>query len=110
MLPLGGRNLFSSVPFWLGLAYVTFPMGLLLYGWNDYVDFDVDRVNPRKGPFLFGARGTIEQLRRLPFRIALVQPPFLLAFAYFRGWRLLARLRGNYTASPLFHSPPTHST
>jgi hypothetical protein len=56
MLPLGGRHVFGSLPFWLGIVYVTFPMGLLLYGWNDYVDFEVDRVNPRKGSFLFGAR------------------------------------------------------
>src|SRR5215467_9622853 len=41
MLPLGGRHVFSSVSFWLGMVYVTFPMGLLLYGWNDYVDFEV---------------------------------------------------------------------
>src|SRR5262249_38745900 len=29
MLPLGGRNLFGSIPFWLGVLYMTFPMGLL---------------------------------------------------------------------------------
>ena len=31
MLPLGGRNEFFSVSFWLGVIYMTFPMGLLLY-------------------------------------------------------------------------------
>src|SRR5260370_880746 len=105
MLPLGGRNLFSSVPFWLGLAYVTFPMGLLLYGWNDYVHFDVARVNPRKGSLLFGARGTIEQLRRLPLRIALVQAPFLVAFCYLRGWRLLVCLAGMVAAAAVYNWP-----
>jgi 4-hydroxybenzoate polyprenyltransferase len=33
-------------------------MGLLIYGWNDIVDYEADRLNPRKGTFLFGARGT----------------------------------------------------
>jgi 4-hydroxybenzoate polyprenyltransferase len=73
---------FSSVPFWLGLIYVTFPMGLLLYGWNDYVDYDVDRLNPRKGSFLFGARGSLEQLHLLPWRIVLFQAPFVIACWY----------------------------
>ena len=35
MLPLGQREVFHSVAFWLGALYVSFPMGLLLYGWND---------------------------------------------------------------------------
>jgi 4-hydroxybenzoate polyprenyltransferase len=105
MLPLGGKNLFDTVPFWLGLAYVTFPLGLLLYGWNDYVDFDVDRVNPRKGSFLFGARGSLEQLRRLPLRIALVQAPFLVAFCYLRGLRMLVCLAGMAAAAAVYNWP-----
>ena len=31
MLPLGQRHVFSSGVFWLGLFYVCFPLGLLLY-------------------------------------------------------------------------------
>jgi len=105
MLPLGGRNLFKSLPFWLGLAYVSLPMGLLLYGWNDYVDFDVDRVNPRKGSYLFGARGSLEQLHRLPVRIVLVQAPFLGAFCYLRGWRMLVCLAGMAAAAAVYNWP-----
>lgn len=105
MLPLGGRQEFYSAPFWLGLAYVTFPMGLLLYGWNDYVDFDVDRVNPRKGSFLFGARGSIEQLQRLPSRIVLVQIPFLLGFCYLRGLRMLLCFAGMTAAAAMYNWP-----
>jgi len=105
MLPLGGRNLFKSLPFWLGLAYVTLPMGLLLYGWNDYVDFEVDRVNPRKGSYLFGARGSLEQLHRLPVRIVLVQAPFLVAFCYLRGWRMLVCLFGMAAAAAVYNWP-----
>ncbi len=54
MLPLAQRNVFHSVAFWLGALYVSLPMGLLLYGWNDIVDYEADRFNPRKGTFLFG--------------------------------------------------------
>jgi 4-hydroxybenzoate polyprenyltransferase len=105
MLPLGGRNLFQSLPFWLGLAYVTLPMGLLLYGWNDIVDFEVDRANPRKGSYLFGARGSIEQLHRLPWRIVVAQIPFLAAFLYLRGWRMLLCLAGMTAAAAVYNWP-----
>ena len=105
MLPLGGKNVFKSLPFWLGLTYVTLPMGLLLYGWNDYVDFDVDRVNPRKGSYLFGARGSLEQLHSLPLRIALVQAPFLAASCYLRGWRMLVCLAGMAAAAAVYNWP-----
>ncbi|HLJ25866.1 MAG TPA: UbiA family prenyltransferase [Candidatus Angelobacter sp.] len=105
MLPLGGRSLFHSAPFWLGLVYVTFPMGLLLYGWNDYVDFEVDRVNPRKGSFLFGARGSIEQLHKLPMRIAAVQAVFLLALSYSGGPRILLCFAGMVAAAAVYNWP-----
>ena len=105
MLPLGGRHLFKTLPFWLGLVYVTFPMGLLLYGWNDYVDFEVDRVNPRKGSFLFGARGSMEQLRKLPWIIALIQLPFLAVFCQLRGIRMLVCLAGMTLAAAIYNWP-----
>ena len=38
LVPVGGRNVFDRAEFWLGLLYVTFPLGLLIYGWNDVVD------------------------------------------------------------------------
>jgi 4-hydroxybenzoate polyprenyltransferase len=105
MLPLGGRDVFQSLPFWLGVANVTLPMGLLLYGWNDYVDFEVDRHNPRKGSYLFGARGSLEQLRRLPWRIAVTQAAFLIAFCYLRGWRMLLCLAGMAVAAAIYNWP-----
>jgi 4-hydroxybenzoate polyprenyltransferase len=49
LVPVGGRQVLDQAEFWLGLVYVSFPLGLLIYGWNDVVDFDVDRFNPRKG-------------------------------------------------------------
>ena len=55
LLPLGGQQVFGDWRFWLGLVYVTLPFGLLIYGCNDLVDGDTDRLNPRKDTFLFGA-------------------------------------------------------
>ncbi len=98
MLPLGQRAVFHSLAFWLGALYVSFPMGLLLYGWNDIVDYEADRLNPRKGTFLFGARGTREQLRRLPLRIALVQLPFVVAITMLGGTKMLLCFTGMMAA------------
>jgi len=105
MLPLGQREVFHSVAFWLGALYVSFPMGLLLYGWNDIVDYDADRLNPRKGTFLFGARGTLEQLRGLPVRIALVQAPFVIACSLLGGARMLLCFAGMVAAAALYNWP-----
>ena len=105
MLPLGQREVFHSVAFWLGALYVSFPMGLLLYGWNDIVDYDADRLNPRKGTFLFGARGTLEQLRGLPLRIALVQAPFVIACSLLGGAKLLVCFAGMIAAAALYNWP-----
>src|SRR4030095_6422475 len=81
LLPLGGQNVFGTNEFWLGLIYVTFPLGVFIYGWNDCVDAETDRLNPRKDSYLFGARGTAAQLTWLPWLIALGQLHFLALFA-----------------------------
>jgi 4-hydroxybenzoate polyprenyltransferase len=89
LLPLGGRHIFQSSGFWLGLIYVTLPLGLVIYGWNDIADADIDRFNPRKGTFLFGARGSSDQLARLPFQITLVQIVSAGIFWYLIGAKTL---------------------
>jgi 4-hydroxybenzoate polyprenyltransferase len=48
------------------LVFVTFPLNLLVYGWNDLVDKATDRINPRKDSWLFGAAGDDRQLATLP--------------------------------------------
>lgn len=40
---------------WIAAA-LTFPFGLVLFGWNDLADMASDRDNPRKGTWLHGAR------------------------------------------------------
>jgi len=89
-VPVGGQSVLGQAEFWAGLVYVTFPLGVLLYGWNDVVDFDVDRFNPRKGTYLFGARGTPGRLRSLPWQIACVQLPFAVLFVWLLGLKALA--------------------
>jgi 4-hydroxybenzoate polyprenyltransferase len=105
MLPLGHRHVFSSGAFWLGVAYVCFPLGLLLYGWNDYVDFETDQLNPRKGSFLFGARGSMDQLRKLPAIIVAIQAPFMIAFCYLRGWHMLLWFAGTVATAAIYNWP-----
>lgn len=105
LLPVGGAFVFDSWKFWLGCFYVTFPLGLLIYGWNDIADYETDRRNPRKGTFLFGAKGTPEQLRRLPLRIALVQLPFIAIFCWLEGWRGMLWVAALFFATAIYNFP-----
>ena len=81
LMPHGGAFDARSSAFWLGLVYVTLPLGMLIYAGNDLSDAETDRHNPRKDSFLFGARPTPDQLFELPWRIALIQVPFVALFA-----------------------------
>lgn len=89
LLPLGGHQLLGHPGFWLGVVYATFPLGHLLYGWNDLADHQTDRLNPRKGNLLFGAKLSPEELRQLPLQMVLVQVPFLVAFVWLIGLKVL---------------------
>src|SRR6266478_1381237 len=88
LMPVGHADVLHSKGFWLGLVYVLFPLGFLIYGVNDIVDAQADRYNPRKGTFLFGSLGAAEQLANLRWQIALVQLPFLAAFFFLVGPRI----------------------
>ncbi|MEZ6090568.1 MAG: UbiA family prenyltransferase [Pirellulaceae bacterium] len=88
LLPFAGRDMLSSPAFWLGGFYVSFPLGLLLYGWNDIGDYQSDRLNPRKDSWLFGARPDATMRDRLPWIITIVQVPFLIAFIAIAGWKM----------------------
>ena len=89
LMPLGQADFLHSRTLWLGLFYVLFPLGFLLYGVNDIVDAEADRLNPRKGTFLFGSLGKAEQLAALRWKIAAVQIPFLIIFFFLIGPRIL---------------------
>jgi 4-hydroxybenzoate polyprenyltransferase len=105
ILPVAGREVLHSAPFWLGVFYVTLPLGLLIYGWNDAVDFEADRLNPRKDTFLFGARPSATQIAGLPWRIALVQTPFVLIFTRLLGWRAPVWFAALAAATALYNWP-----
>jgi len=105
LLPVGQRNMFGTPEFWLGLVYCTFPLGLLLYGWNDLADRETDRLNPRKDSLIFGARGTDAQLARLPLIIALVQAPFLIAFLRLIGVKALGWFAAVLLVNWLYNRP-----
>ena len=82
-LVLAGRS--PDAAFWIGALYVTVPLGLLIYGWNDYFDADVDALSRRKGgrmAALFGPRLPASRRRRLPVLIVAAQLPFLALAAW----------------------------
>lgn len=89
LLPLGHVDFIHSRRLWLGLIFILFPLGLLLYGVNDLADAEADQLNPRKGTYLFGSRGAREQLAALKWQIAVAQLPFLCAFYGLVGPRIL---------------------
>ncbi|NND97868.1 MAG: UbiA family prenyltransferase [Pirellulaceae bacterium] len=89
LLPFAGRDMFSTPAFWLGSIYVCFPLGLLLYGWNDLGDTTSDQYNPRKDSWLFGALPDASLRRRLPAIIAAVQIPFLIMFVGLAGAKMI---------------------
>jgi len=89
LMPLGHADLLHSGKLWMGMFFVLIPISFLLYGVNDIVDAESDSLNPRKGTFMFGSRGAREQLVALKWQIAVVQIPFVIAFYYFVGPRIL---------------------
>jgi 4-hydroxybenzoate polyprenyltransferase len=105
LMPLGHADFLHSPTLWLGLFYVLFPMGFLLYGVNDIVDAEADRLNPRKGTFLFGSLGATDQLAALRWKIAAVQIPFLVSFFVLTGPRILYWFAALLLAVALYNAP-----
>ena len=116
LLPTSQMNeIWMSVPFWIGVLYVTYPMNLLVYGWNDLVDAEADKYNQRKDSFLFGARGSIaenktltkaiivSQLLTVPLILYFTGPMFLILFAAFLliNWLYNLPERGLRSMPPL---------
>jgi 4-hydroxybenzoate polyprenyltransferase len=94
LLPLAQQPIALGFDFWFGIAFVSFAFGLFIYGWNDIGDVEDDKFNVRKGNFLFGARGTPAQLRRLPVIIILLH----IVCALFMTWRYGSRVLWWYGA------------
>src|ERR1700740_3520412 len=105
LMPLGRGDFLHSARLWLGLVFVLFPLSFLLYGVNDLADAEADRLNPRKGTFLFGSLGAVEQLDALRWKIAVIQIPFLVAFYVLIGPRILLWLATLLFAVALYNAP-----
>lgn len=105
LLGLGFNWPLHSPDFWLGLSYVTFGLGMLVYAANDLTDGATDRLNPRKDSYLFGARPTQSQMRSLPWGIALIQVPFLVLLTARLGLWAVAWFAAAVVASLAYNLP-----
>ena len=104
-LPLGRQYLLDSPAFWAGLLFVSFPLNLLTYGWNDLVDVETDALNPRKDTWLFGARGTPEQLARLPWVMAIITAVGFVPVVALGGLRMLGLMAAIVAVIALYNLP-----
>ncbi len=99
------ENLLYNFTFWYGIFYVCFPLNFLVYGWNDMVDYDTDKLNPRKDSFWFGARGSKEQLQGLwkPIMcIHLLTIPYIL---YSADWKIVLVFTAFFLINWLYNLP-----
>jgi 4-hydroxybenzoate polyprenyltransferase len=77
----------------------------VLYGVNDIFDIEADRLNPRKGTFLFGSLGRREQLAALRWQIAAMQIPFVAVFLVWIGARVFLWFAVLLLAAALYNAP-----
>lgn len=96
----------DQTPFWVGLVFVTFPLNYLVYGLNDYNDISADKINDRKGNFLFGAKASKSYLDKVPKRIALVLFPFILYFTFTSGIMMFVLLLAMILINIVYNYPP----
>ncbi|HJZ66476.1 MAG TPA: UbiA family prenyltransferase [Candidatus Acidoferrum sp.] len=106
LMPLGRVFNLRALSFWIGLFYIVFPLSLLLYGVNDIVDAEGDRINPRKGTYMFGSRGVDQQLRSLRWQIAAWQVPFFCIFWIYTGWRIALWFAAMLLAVYIYNARP----
>lgn len=85
-------NFWENYLFWIGLFFVTFPLNYLVYGLNDYNDVHADKLNVRKGNYLFGAKASTQQLAKVPLKTAVFLTPFFIIFTYFAGLKMFGLL------------------
>lgn len=104
LLPFSQMEMFGSFAFWLGATYICFPMSLLSFGWNDIGDAATDSINPRKDSWLFGASPNRDMRKMLPWIIAAVQIPFLIALVAIAGWKMLAWFSSLLVANACYNS------
>jgi len=94
-----------SLNFWVGLFYICFPLNFLVYGWNDIADYEIDKQNPRKDSFWFGARGSKTQLHHLWKPILISQLIFGPILIYFSGYWMALVLIASVLINWLYNLP-----
>ena len=106
MLPTGQQaEIWTSIPFWLGLIYVTFPLNFMVYAWNDIVDQEIDKDNIRKDSFWFGAKGTKEELKGLWKLILASQLLFFPLFFYYMQVEAIYIFLAFFVINTLYNLP-----
>ena len=105
LLPTSQMDIWYSIPFYLGLFYVTFPLNFMVYGWNDIYDQQTDAHNPRKDSFWFGAKGSPDQLKNLFKYIIAVQFIIYPMFIIIVGPKMLLLLFGFMIINALYNWP-----
>lgn len=107
MVPFGQtQGYLENLSFWIGLFFVTFPLNYLVYGLNDYNDVDADRINERKGNYLFGAKEGYDELKSVPKRIFLVIFPFFIFFVTAKGVWMFILLTLMVIVNIAYNFPP----
>lgn len=89
----------ASPGFWAGLFYCGWPFNTLIMGWNDMMDADIDRLNPRKIKAQKLLSGP--QMKAMPLLIAATNIPFAAAAYYYLGAPKTALLLANGLGSSL---------
>lgn len=96
----------EQVPFWIGFLFVTFPLNYLVYGLNDCNDILADKINHRKGNFIFGAQASKNYLDKVPKRIAFITLPFMVYFVWIAGWKMFFILVIMVVVNVIYNYPP----
>ncbi len=109
LLPVMLSGTAPGIAFWIGALYLTVPLGMLIYGWNDYFDADVDRVSGRKKDHVmakfFGYRLEPAKRRLLPGYIVALQLPFLVLAAVAGHFWVFGWLAVMVVANGLYNGP-----
>lgn len=106
LLPTSQMDIWNAPWFWLGLFYVTFPLNFMVYAWNDIADQAIDRLNPRKDSFWFGAIGTDKQVASLPRVIFITQLLTFPIFVWKAGFWMLLLYAGLLLVNYLYNKMP----
>lgn len=105
LLPMAEREMFGRWEFWLGAVYVCFPLGFLLYAWNDLFDAATDAHNPRKDSWIFGARPDAAVRAKIPALLVVTQLPFVVLFVVAGGPRMLGWFAALVVANAAYNHP-----